>query len=165
MPRGCRPYLRSVLLALVVAPLALAAPLRAQRIYDPNANARQAIDSALALARSDHKLVLIDLGADWCLDCVVLDRLFAQPEVQAYLRDHYHLLHVDVGRFDRNLDINRKYGDPIRGGVPAAVVLAPSGQLLVSTGDGALESARRMTAGEVLHLLQGWVALRPRARS
>jgi len=165
MPWRFRRIARASALATVLVAVGVAGPVRAQRVYDPTANANAAIDSALSAARSDGKLVLIDLGADWCLDCVVLDRLFAQPAVRDYLRDHYHVVHVDVGRFDRNLDINRRYGDPIRGGVPAAVVLAPGGQVLVSTGDGALESARSMSATEVLRLLQAWVALRPRAGS
>jgi thioredoxin 1 len=134
------------------------APATAQRLYDPSVNAAAAIDSALAAAKVDGKLVLLDFGADWCLDCVVLDRLFHDPFVQRYLADRYHVVRIDVGQFDRNLDISRRYGDPIKGGVPAAVVLTGSGRLLVSTTDGALESARAMNAAEILRLLEGWAA-------
>ncbi len=138
-----------------------ARPARAQHLYDPGANARAVIDSALAGARGDHKLVLLDLGADWCLDCVVLDRLFQDPAVAAYLAAHYRVVRIDVGRFDRNLDIDTQYGHPIEGGVPAAVVLTPQGKAIVATRNGALESARNMSAAEVLRLLQQWVALAP----
>ncbi len=136
-----------------------ARPAGAQRLYDPNADAKAASDSALARARAEHKLVLVDLGGDWCLDCVVLDRLFQDETVAAYLAAHYQVVRVDIGRFDRNLDIDQKYGHPIEGGVPAAVVLNRKGKVVMATRNGALESARRMTAAEVLKLLQQWVAL------
>ena len=132
---------------------------RAQSLYDPGADAHAAIDSALARARADHKLVLLDLGADWCLDCVVLDRFFHDPAISTYLAAHYHVVRIDIGRFDRNLDLDGQYGHPIEGGVPAAVVLTPRGKVLVATRNGALESARSMSAMEVMRLLQDWVSL------
>lgn len=144
--------------------LLAARPARAQQqpqyVYDPRANAHAAIQSALAQARQDNKLVLLDFGADWCLDCVILDRLFQDAAVAPYLRDHYHLVRVEVGRFDHNLDIVRKYGMPIEGGVPAIVVLAPSGQILLNTRDGSMEGARRMTPAIIRRNLEQWAALR-----
>ncbi len=143
-------------LALVLAPAALSA----QRLYDPNQDAAKAIDGALAAARADGKLVFVDFGADWCLDCVVLDRLFQDSAVAPVLRAHYHVVKVDVGRFDRNLDISRRYGSPHQGGVPAAAILSSDGKLLVSTRNGALESARNMDAAELRRLLESWAQRR-----
>ena len=132
---------------------------RAQSLYDPGADVHAVIDSAVARARADHKLVLLDLGADWCLDCVVLDRFFHDPAISAYLAAHYHVVRIDIGRFDRNLDLDGQYWHPIEGGVPAAVVLTPRGKVLVATRNGALESARSMSSMEVMRLLQDWVSL------
>jgi thiol:disulfide interchange protein len=139
--------------------LALATPrAAAAQLYDPRANASAAVDSAVAQARADHKLVLLDFGADWCLDCLILERLFQQPGVKPYLEEHFHVVRIDVGQFDRNLKLVAKYGNPIDGGIPAAVVLAPDGRRIATTRDGSLESARRMTPSSVLAMLQGWVA-------
>jgi thiol:disulfide interchange protein len=148
-------------LVLALGVVATARPARAQQqpIYDPRANVRAEIQAALGEAQQDHKLILLDFGADWCLDCVILDRFFADAAVQPYLRDHYHLVRVDVGRFDHNLDVARKYGMPIEGGVPAIVVLAPTGQILVNTRDGSMEGARRMTPAIIRRNLEQWAAL------
>lgn len=147
---------------VVTVGLAVAArPARAQTIYDPQANARAAIQSALTEAQRDQKLVLLDFGADWCLDCVILDHLLQDAAVQPYLGEHYHLVRVDVGRFDHNLDIVRKYGTPIEGGVPAIVVLAPSGRILVNTRDGSMEGARRMTPAVIRRNLEQWATPQP----
>lgn len=145
--------------AAVVAALALAAgPVRAQQLYSATANPRADIAAALAQARTDHKLVLLDFGADWCLDCVILDRLFQHPAVQPYLAEHFHVVRVYIGQFDTNLDVARKYGNVIEGGVPAAVVLAPGGMIVANTRNGSLESARRMTPQQLRQMLEQWVA-------
>ena len=130
----------------------------AENIYDSTADARQDIAGALHESQGDHKLVLLDFGANWCLDCVVLDRLFQDSTVAPYLRAHFRVVHVDVGRFDRNMDISKTYGDPIEGGIPAAVVLTPTGDVVASTKSGALESARSATPQQVLQFLKSWVA-------
>jgi thiol:disulfide interchange protein len=158
-----RPKLRPTVAFLIasVATLLAAAPANAQRLYDPTANAAMAVDSALALARVDHKRVLLEFGADWCLDCWVLDRLFHQPTVAPYLRDHYHVVKVDVGQFDRNLKLVAKYGNAIEGGVPALVVLTPTGQRVVATRNGEVEAAHNLTAAAVLRLLQTWATATP----
>lgn len=145
--------------AVIALSAAGAAPARAQEsLYDPNADARAAIDAALARARADHKLVLLDFGSDWCVDCWILERHFQDAAVQPYLRDHFHVVMIDVGNFDRNLPIVETYGKPIEGGVPAVVVLAPTGRVLASTRDGSIEGARRMTPADVRRFLEQWVA-------
>jgi thioredoxin 1 len=126
--------------------------------YDSTADAHEEIAAALRASQGDHKLVLLDFGANWCLDCIVLDRLFKDSTVAAYLGANFRLVRVEIGRFDRNLDISKTYGDPIEGGVPAAVVLTPSGRVVAATKDGAIEGARQMSPAQILHLLQTWVA-------
>jgi thioredoxin 1 len=126
--------------------------------YDSTADARQDIDAALRESRNDHKLVLLDFGANWCLDCLVLDRLLRDSTVAPYLGANFRVVHVEVGRFDRNLEISRAYGSPIEGGVPAVVVLSPAGVVVATTKDGSLESARTATAAQILRFLHSWVA-------
>ena len=125
--------------------------------YDSTANAHQDVEAALRASQSDHKLVLLDFGGNWCLDCIVLERFFEDSTVAPYLAAHFRVVHVDVGRFDRNLDISKQYGSPIDSGVPAAVVLSPAGEVVASTGDGSIQNARAMTAAQVLQLLRAWV--------
>ena len=62
------------------------------------------------------------------------------------LLDQYILVvKVDVGNFDKNLAINSQYGDPIKGGIPAVVILSPTNQILYSTRAGELANARKMS--------------------
>lgn len=147
--------------ALLALALGAYTPARAQGPYDNRADAHKDIQGALAQAQADGKLVLLDFGANWCLDCIVLSRLYEHPSVRPFLHDNFHVVTVDVGNWDRNLDVSQRYGSPIDGGIPALVILAGSGELVASTKNGALADARTATAREVLDYLKRWVALKP----
>lgn len=69
--------------------------------YDENADTDRAVDAALARAAHSHKLVLIDLGGNWCADCRILAGVMELPEVHAFVDAHYEVVTVDVGRFNR----------------------------------------------------------------
>jgi len=105
--------------------------------------------------------VLLDFGANWCLDCIVLSHLYEDQTVRPFLDDNFHVVNIDVGNWDRNLDVSQRYGSPIDGGIPALVILAGSGEVVASTKNGALADARTATAREVLDYLKRWVALKP----
>src|SRR5438093_12777177 len=51
-------------------------PARSQGPYDKRADAHKDIQTALTEAQADGKLVLLDFGANWCLDCIVLSHLY-----------------------------------------------------------------------------------------
>lgn len=129
--------------------------------YDEEANPKEEIQAALAAARGDGKRVLLDFGANWCPDCWALERIFAEEPVRAVLESGYHVVRIDIGRRDRNLEIVSQYGDPIRGGIPAVVILDSAGGVLATTAEGELANARSMASTEVLALLKRWAPQRP----
>jgi len=128
----------------------------AQMIYDPRANPNDAIDAALKQAKVDHKRVLLDFGADWCPDCVVLAQLFDDPKVKPFLDAHYHVVRIDVGRWDNHLDVANHYGNPIEKGIPAVVILDADANTITSTAGGELANARTATANDILTFIQQW---------
>jgi thiol-disulfide isomerase/thioredoxin len=119
------------------------------------------IKTALAAAKQDGKLVLLDFGANWCPDCLVLNKLFEDPAVHPYLQDHFRVVRIDVGVFDRNLDTAKKYGNPIEKGIPAVVILTSNETMIATTKDGALANARSATAQDILGYLKMWVSKKP----
>src|SRR6266513_464976 len=147
-----------VLTTVLTLAIAGYTPGRAQGPYDERANAHKDIDTALLAARADDKLVLLDFGANWCLDCIILSHLFEDKTVRPFLDDNFHVVPIDVGNWNRNLDLSRQYGRPIDNGIPALVILTGSGDVIASTKNGALADARTATARQVLGYLQGWVA-------
>ena len=127
--------------------------------YDEGADAQTAVARARARAKAAHKLLLIDLGGNWCLDCRILAGTVDLPEVKAFVRRHYELVTVDIGRFDKNLDVPAHYGITQRlAGVPALLVVDPRTDKLLDAGRvSALEDARSMTPQALADWLAQWV--------
>ncbi len=137
------------------APVDLSAP------YDENAVPQKDIVKELAKSEKDGKLVLLDFGANWCPDCLVLSTLFEDPAVKPFLEENFHVVRIDIGYGDKNLDVAQQYGNPIANGIPAVVVLAPNGEMIATTKDGSLANARTATAQDILAYLQKWRAQKP----
>ena len=55
-------------------------------------------------------------------------------EIDAFVRKHYVVVTVDVGRFDRNMQIPGHYGIGTLEGVPALLVVDPKADKLVNDG-------------------------------
>ncbi|MFE4260829.1 hypothetical protein [Streptomyces sp. NPDC056883] len=65
---------------------------------------------------------------------------------------------VDVGEFDRKLDVAERYVDLGASGIPAPAVLDPaSGDVKVATNLGEFSSARSMSAAQVEEFLTRWL--------
>ena len=131
--------------------------------YDEAADAAAAsaaVARAKVRAAKAHKLLLVDLGGNWCGDCRILYATMELPEVKAFVDRHYEVVLVDVGRFDKNLQIPAAYGITRRlEGVPALLVVDPRSNRLVDAGHvAALADARSMTP----QALADWLAQWPR---
>ena len=125
--------------------------------YDEKADANADLSRALAKAKASKKLVLIKMGGNWCGDCRILDATMQLPEMKAFLSRHYEMISIDIGRFDKNLQIPARYGITERlAGVPAVFVVDPaSGKQLVGKADvAALADARHMSP----QALADWLA-------
>ena len=130
-------------------------------IYADPAQAKGDLEAALKKAAATHKRVLVDFGGNWCGDCQVLDIYFHNPENRPILDANYVLVHINVGRYDANLDLAEKYGIPLQKGVPALVVLNDKGKVLYSQKSGEFEAMRRMQPSTVTSFLVQWKPTRP----
>lgn len=144
-----------VLAAVFIAVSAFAQVLDTS-IYDANANAKQEIKEALAKAKTEHKRLLLVFGADWCYDCHVLDYRFHQPGIQPTVDKNFIVIHVDIGRGEKNVDLAQKYKIPVDRGVPSIAVVDASGALLYSTQHGEISPTRRLPESTILAFLQQW---------
>ncbi len=114
------------------------------------------IAAALAAATKDHKRVLLVFGGNWCYDCHVLDTTFHSKEFAPLVNANFHVVHVNIGNYDVNLDLAKKYEIPLEKGVPSLAILDPNGTLLVSQKKGEFESTVRIGPEDVLDFLNKW---------
>ena len=144
----------SVICVLVLVPVR--AKAASQAIYDENANAHQQIAAAIAQASKTGKNIALDFGANWCPDCHALDSQMHSPELSKLIAKNYVMVHIDVGRFDKNIDIAKKYGVPIQHGIPAVAILDSHGKLLFAQDQGQFADARSMTYDSFLEFFKKW---------
>jgi thiol-disulfide isomerase/thioredoxin len=148
-----------IVIALLIAAPALAAvpaphpsiatlqqlPVLTMQPYNEAANGDADVAAAFARAQKSHKRVLIDLGGNWCGDCIILANFVKLPEMRRFMAAHYEEVSVDVGRFNRNLQIPARFGITKRlEGVPALLIVTPDGKLVNGTDVFATADARSM---------------------
>ncbi len=171
-------YAAVAVLALTLAAPAAAAPAKAPKVsiasftqlktplpypYDEKADADAGAASAKvaaanARAKASGKLLLIDLGGNWCGDCRILAATMDLPEMKTFVDRHYETVEVDVGRMDKNLQVPAKYGITERlEGVPSLLIVDPKTDRLLNAGNTAnLSDARHMTPQDLADWLARW---------
>jgi len=134
----------------------LKAPAERKDLYPAGVDAQKEIAEVLATAAKSHKRVLLIFGGNWCYDCHVLDEAFHTPEIAPTLNRNFVVAHIDVGEYNKNLDIAKKYEVPLERGVPAAAVLDNDGKLLFSQKNQEFEKARSLGPDDILAFLNKW---------
>jgi thiol-disulfide isomerase/thioredoxin len=125
--------------------------------YDPAANADAAVNAAFAHARKNGKRVFIDMGGNWCADCIILANFMQLPEIKAFIAQHFEVAVIDVGRFDKNLQIPARFGITTRlEGVPAVIIAEPDGRFVNRGHIAALADARHMTPQGIADWIAQW---------
>jgi thioredoxin 1 len=126
------------------------------QLYPPPEEAQAEISSALAAAGKDHKRVILVFGGNWCYDCHVLDSTFRSRDFAPLVNANYRVIHINIGNYDANLDLAKKYEIPLEKGVPSLAILDPDGKLVVSQKKGEFESTVRIGPEDVLEFLKKW---------
>jgi thioredoxin-related protein len=121
--------------------------------YDESANAEIELANAITEASKENKHVLIEMGANWCPDCRTLGKYFQREDIKAWLDKHFIVVTVDIGNWDKNLEIVERYGNPISEGIPSLVVLDSKGKMQFVTLGGELATAREMSGDDLI----GWL--------
>ena len=121
--------------------------------YNESANAEIELANAITEANKVNKHVLIEMGANWCPDCRALGRYFQREDIKAWLDERFVVVAVDVGEWDKNLEIAERYGNPISEGIPSLVVLDSKGVMQFATLAGELASAREISGDDLIEWL------------
>jgi thiol:disulfide interchange protein len=133
-------------------------PAVKKHLYSADANPKADIATALKQAHREHKRVILDFGGDWCGDCQVLDIYLHQEPNLDLFEKNFVLVHVDIGHFDKNVDITEKYDVPLKKGVPALAVLDANGKVLYSQQSAEFGDMRYMQPTSVTEFLNRWKA-------
>src|SRR5262249_22056607 len=129
------------------------------QLYRANVNASEEIRKAKLAAARQHKRILLVFGGNWCMDCHVLDNAVHRPRIAPLLNATFLVVHVDVGKYDKNLELVKQYHVDLEKGVPSIAVLNTNGGLLYSTSE--FEKARVLSEEDVVKFLNDWKPPQP----
>lgn len=129
-------------------------------LYDEKADAKALIAEAVKKASADNKRVLVMFGGNWCGWCHKLHATFeSDPQVKKALLYEYVRVNVDIGKWDKHMDLAEAYGAKLKdSGVPFLTVLDGSGKVVANQETGSLEEGDHHVPAKVLGFLNQWKA-------
>ena len=102
-----------------------------QSSVDPLADVQQ----ALGRAGDDGRLALVVLGANWCHDSRALASRLHRSPLAEVIQQHYELVFVDVGFYDKGRAVTQQFGVAHYYATPTVLIIDPSNQQLVNDED------------------------------
>lgn len=149
-----RSSLSALVLLMLAGSVSAAQTAAGMSPYDSDADAAAEVEAAQHLARQKNLLLMVLFGANWCPDCRYFDAALRDSGVTKMVDDNFVIAKVDVGNWDRNLDIVETWGDPIAGGIPAIVVTTATGAAVFTSKAGDLARARYMDQAALVEFFQ-----------
>lgn len=125
-------------------------------IYDEQADAHHDITAAITNAEASKRNIVLIFGANWCGDCHALYAQMHKPELASIIEKNFVVVEIDLGRWDKNLDLAETYHVPIKRGIPALAVLDPHGKLLYAMDQGQFADARSMSYESIKAFFEQW---------
>ncbi len=105
----------------------------APAFYDQKADARAAMDAALADGAATARSAVLVFGADWCHDSTALAKVLTSAAFKAEFGAAYTLTFIDVGvpqrGRGRNIELLARFKVKELKGTPAMFVVGPDGKL------------------------------------
>ena len=165
--RGVAKTRRAVRARLIFATMALTAALACAGCgspglpskFDPARDAEKDVATALTLAKSQGKRVIVDVGGEWCVWCHILDDFFAargNADIRALRDERYVWLKVNFSQENQNEALLSRW--PKVAGYPHLFVLDADGRLLHSQDTGDFERGRDYDREKIIAFIGRWSA-------
>ena len=114
--------------------------------YDEHADAEHDIQAALEASRVNGKFVLLQFGANWCPDCIVLAEQMRESPLRDLIEKNFIGVKVDIGEGEKNSEIVRRYGNVTEKGIPSIVVLDKDNNILLGADSTNFELSRKLVS-------------------
>jgi thiol-disulfide isomerase/thioredoxin len=100
---------------------------------------------------------IIIFGANWCPDCRILEGTLLLPTVRSFIDDNFSVIHIDVGKYDINMNLLELLGIPKQEGIPRVVIFGQESNILNMNSTDKWRSARQNKAQEIFDYFQSYV--------
>ena len=112
------------------------------------------IERFLDSSINKSKQPIIIFGGNWCPDCRILEGTLQLPTIKKYMIEHYEIMHVDVGRYDKNMNLISYFKIPKEEGVPRVLVFDTNKNILNMESTKEWTTARDRKQQEIFNYFQ-----------
>ena len=125
------------------------------RIYDENRDPFKDAVSAIKLAQSTKRNVLLEIGGNWCTWCHKMDDFLAKnPDIYQKLHSEYVLLKINVSDANDNAEFMKSLPPTL--GYPHMYVSTASGKMILSKDTAELLSEGHYSRDAWVNFLDKW---------
>ena len=164
--------LRGILVLLVMCAVAFAAPAKSDAVPMKKASAQKSLvhwmdyTQALEKAKSDQKLIFVDLYTDWCVPCRIMDaNVYSDPTVASLLNTRFYAAKLDADSQDsivcdgQKKTVQRCYFDVWElHALPAFVLVAPKGMSILTVTDSMSPQELQYMLRQFLEKEKEWIS-------
>lgn len=156
---------KKTLITLLCALLALTADAQLKKVYDEEINPLEQIDQAVAKAKAEGKMVVCQVGGNWCPWCLrFADFITKDTAVSRVIDENFVYIHVNYNPRKREGEekarqaaaLMKRLNSPGRFGFPVFVVLDEKGRVLHTQDSSFLEEGEGYSQEKVLRFFRGW---------
>ena len=126
--------------------------------YDEKVVDSLQLDEFIDLSISKGKQPVVIFGGNWCPDCRILEGTLAMPTIKKFLQQHYQVMHIDIGRYDRNMELMDPLNIESKKGVPRVVILDLEKNIVNSSTSSEWTTARDRKQQEIYNYFQKFLS-------
>lgn len=116
------------------------------------------VKELIALAKSENKNIILQVGGNWCVWCLRLnDFIQKSDELRGLIDKNYVFYHLNWSPKNKNEKFFRQYGNPgEKVGYPVFMVLDQKGKLIHVQETGSLEEEKGYSSERIKAFLESW---------
>jgi thioredoxin-related protein len=148
---------KRILILIVLVFVVVGSNAQKVALYNPEANAANDIQKAVAKAKAEGKNVFLQIGGNWCPWCLKFHNFAdADAEIKQYVEKNFVVVLVNYSPENKNLDLLSKLDFPQRFGFPVFVILDSNGNRIHTQNSGLLEENDYYNKNKVLQFYKHW---------
>lgn len=127
------------------------------KVYDEGLEGMAQIDEALEEARGSERLLICQVGGNWCPWCLRFAKFITEDEeIAKVVKENFVYIHVNTSKENKNHEALKRLGNPGRFGYPALVILDHEGRVIHIQNSAYLEEGKGYDRKKVLEFFQNW---------
>ena len=128
-----------------------------KKVYDEERDPMSQIDDALEEARNTGRLVICQVGGNWCPWCLKFANFITtNDDIAEFVKEHFVYIHLNTSKNNKNIEMLRRLRNPGRFGYPVLVVLNHEGEVIHIQNSSYLEEDKSYNHDKVLDFFKNW---------